>query len=226
VAQPGSALVWGTRGRGFKSRPPDSRFLLSADARLGVRLRSSFLLDCRLSRAESVVSVPSRAALPQQLRLLSAALYFLALLGLAKYLNGSFWPPYGLDGLWFYAAAAALLLGEFVLEPFFTRPVDALASALAVLIASATASLEGADISNSAVRTGRVVVMALSGAIALLAIIAIAFKDAPGRRKRLAELASAITARSVALAGFSAHSCLLPGMRPSPIRVVASLRST
>jgi hypothetical protein len=83
--------------------------------------------------------VASRTALPQQLRLLSAAIYFVALLALAKYLNGTFWPPYGIDGLWFYAAAAALLLGEFALEPFFTRPVDALASALTILIARGVA---------------------------------------------------------------------------------------
>jgi hypothetical protein len=104
----------------------------------------------------------ARSALPQQWRLAAAIIYFVAVLGLAQYLNGQFWPPYGLEGLWFYSAAAALLVGEFVVEPFFTRPADAIANGLAVLIAAVTVSLNGADISHHAASVGRVVVIVVA----------------------------------------------------------------
>jgi hypothetical protein len=137
----------------------------------------------------------SRGALPQQLRLLCAIAYFVALLGLARYLNGTFWPPYGLDGLWFYSAAAALLLGEFVLEPFFTRPVDAMASGITILIAAATTSVAGAEISPHAARIGRIAVIALAATVLIVAVIAISFKDTGGIRGRTAARATALTSR-------------------------------
>src|SRR5919106_4999819 len=122
-----------------------------------------------------VASGHVRTTLSQRQRLAAAGIYLAGLLALSKYLTGSLWPPYGLDGLWFYSAAAALLLGEFVLEPFFTRPADALASALAVLIAAATVSLDAADISANAAQWGRIGVIAGAGAIIGLAVVAIAF---------------------------------------------------
>jgi hypothetical protein len=124
--------------------------------------------------------VPARVSLSQQRRLVAALAYFAILLVLARYLNGTFWPPYGLAGLWFYSAGAALVLGEFLLEPFFTRPADALASAVTVLVAAATASLSGSQISAHAARTGRDVVLGLAIALIALAILAIALKDAGG----------------------------------------------
>lgn len=142
-----------------------------------------------------ITSGDIRTQLSQQQRLAAAVIYFGALLALNQYLTDSAWPPYGIDGLWFYSAAAALLLGEFVLEPFFTRPVDALASALAVLIAAGTVSLDGADISANAAKWGRICVICAAGAIVGLAVLAIAFKDAAGRRQRVAELAASAVAR-------------------------------
>jgi len=48
-----------------------------------------------------------------------------------------------LTGLWFYSAAAALVLGAFVLEPFFTRPADALANVSALLLTVVAVTPEG-----------------------------------------------------------------------------------
>lgn len=92
--------------------------------------------------------VPSRRGLPQALRLTAAAVYVGYLLGLGLYLNDSLPPPFGLTGLWFYAAFAAIVLGDFIIEPFFTKPADALANAVAVLVA-ASVSLNGAVVSAS-----------------------------------------------------------------------------
>src|SRR5947209_18216242 len=114
-----------------------------------------------------------RTGLSQQWRLVSAIAYFVALVVLARYLNGQFWPPYGLEGLWFYSAAGALLIGEFVLEPFFTRPADAIASGLAILIAAGTASLNGAGVSQNAARTGRTIVIVLPAFVVASAVVAV-----------------------------------------------------
>ncbi len=137
----------------------------------------------------------SRPQLPQQERLVAALIYFGALLLLAWYLNGVLWPPYGIEGLWFYAAAAALLLGEFILEPFFTTPADVIGNGVAVLLAAATASLEGAEVSPDAAATGRLVVMVIAGTLICLAVVAIAFKDETGPRARVAEGSTAIVSR-------------------------------
>jgi hypothetical protein len=136
-----------------------------------------------------------RAELPQQYRLLAALGYFVVLLCLARYLNGTFWPPYGLTGLWFYSAAAALLLGEFLLEPFFTRPADAIASSVAIVIAAATVSLADAEVSQHAAHVGRIVVIACAGALTATAILAVVFKDSPGRAGALAEASTFVVAR-------------------------------
>ena len=64
---------------------------------------------------------PARTALSQPVRLAIAIAYALLLLLLGVYLNGRFLPPFGLPGLWFYSAFGVLILGEFVIEPFFTR---------------------------------------------------------------------------------------------------------
>lgn len=132
--------------------------------------------------------------LSQQQRLTAAVLYFVALLALSTYLTGSLWPPYGIDGLWFYSAAAALLLGEFVLEPFFTRPADALASGLAILLAASTVSLDRAEISATAAKWGRLGVICAALVIIALAVVAIAFKDTMGKRQRAAEVATSAVA--------------------------------
>jgi hypothetical protein len=136
-----------------------------------------------------------RAGLPQQTRLLAAVIYLIGLLCLARYLNGTFWPPYGLTGLWFYSGAAALLLGEFLLEPFFTRPADAIANGIAVLIAAATVSLEGAEVSHHAARTGRLVIIVVGASIVAGGLLAVAFKDSRGFLGSMASTAAAITSR-------------------------------
>lgn len=131
-------------------------------------------------------STRRRAELPQADRLAAAAIYMCVLIGMSVYLNGSFLPPFGIQGLWFYSAAAALLLGEFVLEPFFTRPADALASALAVLIASVTTSAAGSQVSAGTYEIGRLLVASYAVAVILMAVAAMALKDASGGRGRVA----------------------------------------
>lgn len=121
--------------------------------------------------------VKTRLELSQPMRLAAAAGYLAGLFGLAAYLNGSLIPPYGLEGLWFYSAAAALLLGEFLLEPFFTKPKDSIASAIALLFAVATVASDGSDVSAHTLRLGRGLMVAYGVAVLIGAVIAISFKD-------------------------------------------------
>jgi len=119
----------------------------------------------------------------------------LVLLLLSKILHGTYWPPFGLVGLWFYAAFAALVLGEFITEPIFTRPADALANAVALLVASVSVSLSVAQTDPGTARAGRFFFLAYGAAIVLMASFAIVMKDSSGRMKRSAEAATEVVQR-------------------------------
>lgn len=136
-----------------------------------------------------------RAGLSQPTRLGIAVSYVIGLLFLGLYLNGQIPPPFGLEGLWFYAAFAALVLGEFIIEPFFTRPADALANGVALLFGAASISLAGAEIGVSAASAGRTAYLALGVTVIVVAAIAVAFKDSGGRVARASGIAAFIAGR-------------------------------
>src|SRR5581483_9838230 len=85
--------------------------------------------------------------------------------------------------------------GEFLLEPFFTRPADAIGSSVAIIIAAATVSVSDAEVPSHAAHVGRVVVIACAGALTATAIIAVVFKDAAGRTGTVAEAATSVVGR-------------------------------
>jgi len=62
----------------------------------------------------------------QSTRLIFLFIYVLLLFVINKFAFGSWLPESGDKGLWFYTAAASILLGNFLVTPFFTKPVDAL----------------------------------------------------------------------------------------------------
>jgi len=138
---------------------------------------------------------PPRSGLSQPARLAIALVYLAGFLLLGLYLNGRLLPPFGITGLWFYAAFAALLLGEFILEPFFTRPADALANGVALVISAASVSLTGAEVSNTAAEAGRWALIALGLLVIVLAVLAVAFKDSGGKRAKISSYSSFAVAR-------------------------------
>jgi uncharacterized protein len=92
----------------------------------------------------------------------------LALLAATSYgVDGSLVPGIGSETLWFYSAALTLFLSDLVLEPWYTRPADAVANAAAVLLASLAAGPTGLEVSKSAFDTGRAVCIAVALAILL-----------------------------------------------------------
>lgn len=92
----------------------------------------------------------------------------LALLTATSYtVDGSLVPGIGSETLWFYSAALTLFLSDLVLEPWYTRPADAVANAAAVLLASLAAAPAGLEISKGAFDTGRAICIAVAAVILL-----------------------------------------------------------
>ena len=61
---------------------------------------------------------------------------YVALLFLFNYLAfGTLLPARDCKGLWFYAGMASLLLGNLLVTPFFTKPVDAISYSVVSMIA-------------------------------------------------------------------------------------------
>lgn len=115
---------------------------------------------------------------------------------LALYFNGTLLPPFGIDGLWFYSAFAAVILGEFLIEPFFTRPADALANSVALVIGCASVSVAGAQIDSNAARAGRLGFVIFGLLLIGLACVAIALKDRPGQGERIAQVSARVVGRA------------------------------
>jgi hypothetical protein len=112
-------------------------------------------------------------------------------------ITGAILPPPDIKGLWFYSAAAALLLGEYLVEPYFSRPADAIANAVALGLALASAGSSNALFASSEIALGRALLGVYSITVLLLGVAAIAWKDSGDRRRRVARAAS----RSVATFG-------------------------
>lgn len=138
---------------------------------------------------------PPRGGLSQPARLVIAITYVVGLLLLGLYLNDRLLPPFGISGLWFYAAFAALILGDFILEPFFTRPADALSNGVALVFAAASVSLAEAQIAESAAEAVRAALIGLGFLVIALAVLAVVFKDSWGFRSKVSRYCSFVVAR-------------------------------
>jgi len=131
----------------------------------------------------------------QPIRVVVALGDLVLLLVLARYLNGTVLPPFGISGLWFYAAFAALLLGDFLIEPYFTRPADAIANGVALVIAVSSVASSSAQVSATALDAGRIFFLIYGFLIVGLAITAIGLKDRTGRMRLVASYSTSIISR-------------------------------
>lgn len=67
----------------------------------------------------------------QEFRLLFLCLYVIVFCGINAVLYGNILPnPGNATGLWFYSGLLGLLLGDLLLEPYFTSPKDAIANSI------------------------------------------------------------------------------------------------
>ena len=82
-----------------------------------------------------------RAIPPQKWRAFFLLLYLALLFGVSKYAFGEWFPPAsGGKAVWFYTGFASLLLGNHLVAPYFSKPVDAISYAVA-----SAAALFGAE---------------------------------------------------------------------------------
>lgn len=135
-------------------------------------------------------------SLPQPIRLLVAIGYLCFLSLLAEILNGQFLPPFGLKGLWFYAAFAALIIGEFLIEPFFATPADAIGNGVGLMLAVASTSVAEAAVAPGLAEAGRLALLGYGAGVVALSVAAIGLKDQPGWRIRAASTAAAVVRRA------------------------------
>ena len=128
----------------------------------------------------------------QQRRLLALGIYVASLVVLSASVTGSFVPPIDSRGLWFYSAAAALLLGEYLVEPYFSRPADAVANGVALGLGLLTATGADAVVGPDEFAAGRIALAIYALGVIVTGIVAIIWKDSGKRRRRVAALASRI----------------------------------
>lgn len=128
----------------------------------------------------------------QQERLAALIAYAIFLILLSVALFRTPLPLGGVEGLWLYFGFAALLLGEYLVEPFFSRPADAIANAVTLFISTATASQAGAPVGDAAFVLGQRSLMFYAVVVLLLSVIAISGKDTTGRWQAIASWATVV----------------------------------
>lgn len=74
-------------------------------------------------------------SLSQPVRLLILVIYVGLLVTASRFALESWLPPSSEKGVWFYSGLAALLLGNLLVSPYFTKPVDSISYAVAAIIA-------------------------------------------------------------------------------------------
>ena len=113
--------------------------------------------------------------LSQNQRIVVAFSYLAILLGLFKIVGGNIenlaWDTNIDSSIWFYSGAFMIILGAYIVEPFFTKPSDAIANSTAVLIA-----LFGLSVKQDLLGYSFIFYYALT--ILTLGIITIIIKDA------------------------------------------------
>ena len=81
------------------------------------------------------MSSETRSSLTQKARLGILLIYVVGLFITSKVALGAWLPPTTEKGVWFYSALAALLLGNLLVTPFFTKPADAISYSVASIVA-------------------------------------------------------------------------------------------
>lgn len=136
-----------------------------------------------------------RRHLTQRQRLAVLTINLLLLAAVTWAVTGTVVPTPGSESLWFYSALLALLLGDLLIEPWYTRPADAAANATAVLLASLAASGDQLEASESAFDTGRTVCIAVAALLLVGSLLAMATRrPAPSPQTMVHRYAFTLTA--------------------------------
>lgn len=87
-------------------------------------------------------------SLSQRVRLIILLVYVAGLIGASVFVFGTVLPPTTEKGVWFYSALAALLLGNLIVTPFFTKPADAISYSVAALVALLAVNVWGSGLTG------------------------------------------------------------------------------
>jgi len=112
----------------------------------------------------------------QRTRLAVLTIYVFLLFWASKIALGAWFPPTSEKGLWFYSGLAALLLGNLLITPLFTKPADSISYAVAAIIGLLAVN-QSALVISSFVSFLWGFTLAYLGIITLSAILNIVFKD-------------------------------------------------
>lgn len=116
-------------------------------------------------------------AISQRGRLLILAIYLVGLVVASQIATESWIPPLNERGIWFYSALAALLLGNLLVTPFFTKPADAISYGVAALVTMLAADVWGSAAATGFERFTWSIAMAYVVLVLVAALLAIAIKD-------------------------------------------------
>jgi hypothetical protein len=116
------------------------------------------------------------SSLSQRARLFILAAYVVILFCISWFVHGSWLPPTSDKGLWFYAGLAALLLGNLLVTPFFTKPVDAISNAVAAVVALLAVNVQSQVLYTGFDRFLWSATMGYVAAVLLASILLIALK--------------------------------------------------
>lgn len=117
----------------------------------------------------------------QRARLGILAVYLLGLLVASRSALGTWIPPTTERGIWFYSALAALLLGNLLVSPFFTKPADAISFSVAAMIPLLVVNPWSEQAVSGFDQFTWSIAMLYVAIILTSAVIAIAFKDSSAR---------------------------------------------
>jgi len=123
-----------------------------------------------------------KSKLSQKQRIVVAAIYLVILVAIFNLIGGNFrslvWDSSLDSSIWFYAGAFLIILGSYIVEPYFTKPSDAIVNSFAVILA-----LLGLSSKNEL--AGYTFIFWYATIILLLSIVTIFIKDSPGNLSKI-----------------------------------------
>ena len=135
----------------------------------------------------TIVKAPS-----QRVRLGILLAYIGCLFVASRIAFGAWMPPTSDKGLWFYSALAALLLGDLILSPFFTKPADAISYAVTGIVALLATSIWRVPSAGAFDRTVWLLTVLYVVGVSLAGLLSIVLKDS--QRPSLERLARSLYA--------------------------------
>lgn len=111
----------------------------------------------------------------QKERVVSLGIDLLLLLIICFFAFGSFYPPVGDSGFWFYTALLSVLVGSKIVTPFYVKPVDAISYAVPAFVSLMLVNNWGAWPIET--KFSFFVVSALSATVIVSALLAIIFNN-------------------------------------------------